>query len=105
MLMRMDYNNFVRLVDEAFGEREDLNTYAIEVGFDILTAYLRRFAEIAIKRNDAELLELCKNLCIIKESEEEAARNIAEGYRDLLDEISVSYAIQVPDERATPPEN
>ena len=74
MLMRMDYNNFVRLVDETFGEfgaREGLNTCAIAVGFDLLTAYLRRFAEIAIERNDAELLELCKNLCIIKESEEQ----------------------------------
>lgn len=70
MLMKMDYNNFVRLVDETLGEREDLNTYAIAVGFDLLTAYLRRFAEIAIERNDAELLALCKDLFIIKESPE-----------------------------------
>ena len=70
MLMKMDYNNFVRLVDETLGECEELNGYAIAVGFDLLTAYLRRFAEIAIKRNDAELIELCKNLFIITESED-----------------------------------
>lgn len=67
MLMKMDYNNFLRLVDETLGDRADLNAYGVEVGLDILTAYLRRFAEIAIERNDAELLELCKNLYIISE--------------------------------------
>lgn len=70
MLMKMDYNNFVRLVNETLGDREGLDVYSIEVGFDLLSAYLKRFAEIAIKRNDAELLELCKNLFIIKESPE-----------------------------------
>lgn len=49
MLMKMDYNNFLRLVDETLGDRADFNTYSIGVGFDLLTAYLRRFAESCIE--------------------------------------------------------
>ena len=71
MLMKMDYNNFVRLVDETLGDQDGLNAYSIGVGFNLLTAYLRRLAEIAIERNDAELLALCKDLGILREKERE----------------------------------
>ena len=71
MLMKMDYNNFVRLVDETLGDQDGLNAYYIGVGFNLLTAYLRRLAEIAIERNDAEIHALCKDLEILREKERE----------------------------------
>lgn len=36
----------------------------------MLTAYLKDIALLAIKRNDAELLELCKGLLVVVETED-----------------------------------
>lgn len=63
--MKIDYNNFTRLIMEAVQETGGAEYIAIGLG--ILTAYMQDIATLAIKRNDAELLELCKGLLIVKD--------------------------------------
>lgn len=67
--MKIDYNNFTRLIMEAVQETE--GAMYIEIGLGILTAYIQDIAALAVKRNDAELLELCKGLLIVKEDDNE----------------------------------
>lgn len=63
--MKIDYNNFTQLIMETVQEIECAEY--INIGLGIVTAYLQDIATLAIKRNDAELLELCKGLLIVKE--------------------------------------
>lgn len=63
--MKIDYNNFTQLIMETVQETE-CAAY-IKIGLGILTAYIQDIAALAVKRNDAELLELCKGLLIVKE--------------------------------------
>lgn len=63
--MKIDYNNFTRLIMEAVQETEGAEY--IDIGLGILTAYIQDIAALAVKRNDAELLELCKGILIVKE--------------------------------------
>lgn len=67
--MKIDYNNFTQLIMETVQETEGAEY--IEIGLGILTAYIQDIAALAIKRNDAELLELCKGLLIVKENDDE----------------------------------
>lgn len=49
-------------------QRKEINTaFMIAGGLELLSSYLKGIATLAIKRNDAELLELCKGLLIVKE--------------------------------------
>ena len=79
--MKLDYNNLMRLIMDTLAsvEREDPetvflavkdNAFGISIGLELLTSYLKDIALLAIKRNDAELLELCKGLLIVTETEE-----------------------------------
>lgn len=63
--MKIDYNNFTQLIMETVQETE--GAAYIKIGLGILTAYIQDIAELAVKRNDAELLKLCKGLLIVKE--------------------------------------
>lgn len=67
--MKIDYNNFTQLIMETVQETEGAEY--IEIGLGILTAYIQDIATLAIKRNDAELLELCKGILIVKENDDE----------------------------------
>ena len=78
--MKLDYNNLMSLIIDTLHtvESEDLetvflavkdNAFAISIGLELLTSYIKDIALLAIKRNDAELLELCKGLLVIKETE------------------------------------
>ena len=79
--MKLDYNNLMRLIMDILTsvEREDPetvflavkdNAFGISIGLELLTSYLKDIALLAIKRNDAELLELCKGLLIVTETED-----------------------------------
>lgn len=79
--MKLDYNNLMREIMETLAsvESEDENTvfemvknnaFGIGIGLELLTNYLKDIATLAIKRNDSELLELCKGLLIVVETEE-----------------------------------
>ena len=76
--MKLDYNNFVTLIVEmlatAYKEDEETvfetvknNVFFITFGLELLTSYLDDIAILAIKRNDTELLELCKGLMIVRD--------------------------------------
>ncbi len=67
--MKIDYNNFTQLIMETVQETEGAEY--IEIGLGILTAYIQDIAALAVKRDDAELLELCKGLLIVKENDNE----------------------------------
>lgn len=72
--MKLDYNNLLREIMEILTESEDefvkSNAFGIGIGLELLTGYLKDIATLAIERNDAELLELCKGLLIVVETEE-----------------------------------
>lgn len=74
--MKLDYNNLTRLIMEAVSgdlenEKMPYVAFSIEIGLEVLSSYLKDIATLAIKRNDAELLELCKGLLIVKEGNDE----------------------------------
>ena len=80
--MKLDYNNLMRLIVEMLNTvvSEDPetvflavknNAFGISIGLELLTSYLKDIALLAIKRNDAELLELCKGLLIVTEDDDE----------------------------------
>lgn len=74
--MKLDYNNLTRLIMDAVSEKQDDEetqnyTFAIAIGLKLLKSYLKDIATLAIKRNDAELLELCKGLLIVTEDDDE----------------------------------
>ena len=73
--MKLDYNNLIRLIMGAVSEKRDdeetQNTaFTIAVGLELLSSYLKDIAMLAIKRNDDELLELCKGLLIVTEDDD-----------------------------------
>ena len=79
--MKLDYNHFIQEIMKVIAtvESEDVetvflavrdNAFGISFGLELLTSYLKDIATLAIKRNDTELLELCKGLLIVVESED-----------------------------------
>ena len=74
--MKLDYNKLKRLImDVVSGKQDDekaQNTaFGIDIGLKLLSSYLKDIATLAIKRNDCELLELCKGLLIVTEDDHE----------------------------------
>lgn len=69
--MKIDYNNLTRLIIDAVSGKPQNTAFGIAVGLELLSSYLKDIATLAIKRNDAELLELCKGLLIVKENDNE----------------------------------
>ena len=75
MRMKMDINNFFRLIDEVISNSRSKiareNGFGIAVGIELLSAYLRLIAERAIELNDETLLELLVDLHVLKEEKED----------------------------------
>lgn len=73
--MKLDYNNLTRLIMDASGKQDGEETqnaaFAIAIGLELLSSYLKDIATLAIKRNDGKLLELCKGLLIVTEDDDE----------------------------------
>jgi 16S rRNA A1518/A1519 N6-dimethyltransferase RsmA/KsgA/DIM1 with predicted DNA glycosylase/AP lyase activity len=69
--MKLDYNHLMEIIDDFLGkvglEDEENNVFSIGMGLNLLTAYLKEIAERAIETNDDVLIELLKDLCILKE--------------------------------------
>lgn len=69
--MKMDINNWVRQVDDVLSNSRSKivreNGYGISIGLDLLLSYLREIAERAIELQDEELIEILKDLHILKE--------------------------------------
>lgn len=75
--MKLDYNNLMREIyetlategkdDEEIAETVKSQGFYIGIGLEILTAYLKEIATLAIERNDEELIDICKGLLIVSE--------------------------------------
>lgn len=75
--MKLDYNNLMREIyetlategkdDEEIVEAVKSQGFYIGIGLEILTAYLKEIATLAIERNDEELIDICKGLLIVSE--------------------------------------
>ena len=75
MRMKMDINNFFRLIDEVISNSRSKiareNGFGIAVGMEMLSSYLRQIAERAIELNDDVLLDLLVDLHVLKEVTED----------------------------------
>lgn len=72
--MKLNYNGLIRQIMEALDADEieylQENAWHIEIGVQLLNGYLKELAEHAIATEDPFLVEWCKNLLIITETEE-----------------------------------
>ena len=73
--MKMDINNFFRLIDEVISNSRSKiareNGFGIADGMDLLSSYLRQIAERAIELNDDVLIDLLLDLHVLKEEKED----------------------------------
>ena len=73
--MKMDINNFFRLIDEVISNSRSKiareNGFGIAVGMDLLSSYLRQIAERAIELNDDVLIDLLLDLHVLKEKKDD----------------------------------
>lgn len=71
--MKMDINNWVRLVDEVLqNSRSKIvreNRFGISVGIELLLAYLKDIAERAIELDDKKLIEILIDLHVLKQED------------------------------------
>lgn len=73
--MKLNYNGLIKEIVNTL-ESEDIeevqdNAWHIEIGLQLLNGYLSEIANHAIETKDEWLLEWCKNLLIVTETEEE----------------------------------
>lgn len=74
--VKLNYNGLIREIMEAL-DADDIeylqeNAWHIDVGLDLLNGYMTELAKHAIETQDEWLIEWCKNLLIVTETEEEA---------------------------------
>lgn len=73
--MRMDINNWFRLVEEVISNSRSKiakeNGFGIAIGMELLSSYLRQIAERAMELNDDELIDLLIDLHVLKEDKED----------------------------------
>lgn len=69
--IKLDYNHLFELIDETLGaediETVQRNSCGIAVGLELLSAYLRDIAQHAIDTEDEYLIELFKDMGILKQ--------------------------------------
>ena len=73
--MKLNYNSFIEHIADVLAS-EDIETvrndaWSIEVGLQLLNGYMEQLVKRAIETQDEFLIEWCKNLMIVTESEEE----------------------------------
>lgn len=72
--MKLNYNGFVESVADVLScesiEDVQLDAFGVEVGLQLLNSYLFELAEHAIEAEDEWLLEWCKNLMIVTETDD-----------------------------------
>ena len=71
MRVKFDYNNLLKQIADVLAENEAEiergTVLKIAAGLDLLTSYIRQIAERAIEIEDKVLIDLLKDLYIIKE--------------------------------------
>ena len=72
--MKMDINNWFRLLDEVMSNSRSKivreNNLGISIGMELLASYLRQIGERAIELNDDVLIGLLVDLHVLKEDKE-----------------------------------
>ncbi len=68
--VKLDYNHLMEQIGSAVedvSEEKPLLALGIATGLELLSAYIKNIAERAIELNDTVLIELLKDLCVLKE--------------------------------------
>ncbi len=68
--VKLDYNHLMEQIDGFLADKSEDNdtfVFGIAMGLELLSSYIRNIAERAIELNDDVLIELLKDLCILKE--------------------------------------
>lgn len=69
--VKLDYNHLMEQIDGFLADKSEDNdtfVFGIAMGLELLSSYIRNIAERAIELNDDVLIELLKDLCILKEN-------------------------------------
>lgn len=76
--VKLDYNNLMAFIsnflNENCSEDNENDAFSIGVGLNLLTAYMKNIAERAIEINDDVLIDLLKDLYVLKEGEDNAEK-------------------------------
>lgn len=71
--VKLDYNHLMEQIDCFLSDKSEDNdtiVFGIAMGLELLSAYIKNIAKRAIEINDEILIELLKDLCILKETRE-----------------------------------
>ena len=67
--VKLDYNHLMEQIDGFLADNSENNdtlAFGIAIGLELLGAYIKNIAERAIEINDAVLIDLLKDLCVLK---------------------------------------
>ena len=71
--VKLDYNHLLELIDETFSKNDtetiEKNAFGITIGLELLSSFMKEIAERAIEINDEVLIDILKDLCVLKEKE------------------------------------
>ena len=68
--VKLDYNHLMEQIDNFLSDNSEDNdtlVFGIAMGLELLSKYIKNIAERAIELNDEILIELLKDLCVLKE--------------------------------------
>ena len=68
--VKLDYNHLMEQIDGFLADNSENNdtlAFGIAIGLELLGAYIKNIEERAIEINDAVLIDLLKDLCVLKE--------------------------------------
>jgi hypothetical protein len=67
--VKLDYNHLMLQIDNFLSDNSEENdtlVFGIAMGLELLSKYIKNIAERAIELNDAVLIDLLKDLCVLK---------------------------------------
>lgn len=68
--VKLDYNHLILQIDNFLSDNSEDNeklVFGIAMGLELLSKYIKNIAERAIELNDEVLIDLLKDLCVLKE--------------------------------------
>ena len=68
--VKLDYNHLMLQIDNFLSDNSEDNdtlVFGIAMGLELLSKYIKNIAERAIELNDEVLIDLLKDLCVLKE--------------------------------------
>lgn len=67
--VKLDYNHLMLQIDNFLSDNSEDNdtiVFGIAMGLELLSKYIKNIAERAIELNDEVLIDLLKDLCVLK---------------------------------------